>query len=112
AEEIACLQAQVETLLATSKKQEIISETPNSIANISTPPESPCNSRPSSDFFNEMSSETNSIADGIINAGINTIVTTVANGDWVTVRKRGSKRRGASRSRGGNRGGRRVSFHL
>ncbi|CAG8588521.1 19403_t:CDS:2, partial [Racocetra fulgida] len=83
AEEIACLQAQVETLLATSKKQEIISETPNSIANISTPPESPCNSRPSSDFFNEMSSDANSITDGIINGGINTIVTTVANGDWV-----------------------------
>ncbi|CAG8847620.1 22986_t:CDS:1, partial [Racocetra persica] len=56
---------------------------------------------------NEMTSESNSIPDGIINGGINTVVTTVANGDWVTVRKRGSKRRGASRGRGGNRGGRR-----
>ncbi|CAG8479572.1 24127_t:CDS:2, partial [Cetraspora pellucida] len=107
AEEIACLHAQVETLLATSKSYEVISETPMSIANMSTPPESPCNSRPSSDFFNETSSESNSVTDGMINGGINTIVTTVANGDWVTVRKRGSKRRGAPRNRGVNRGGRR-----
>ncbi|CAG8653592.1 2370_t:CDS:2, partial [Racocetra persica] len=67
AEEIACLHAQVETLLATSKAQDIINETPISTANISTPPESPCNSRPSSDLFNEMTSESNSIPDGIIN---------------------------------------------
>ncbi|CAG8605969.1 17723_t:CDS:2, partial [Cetraspora pellucida] len=106
-EEIASLQAQVETLLATSKTQEIINETPISTANISTPPESPCNSRPSSDLFNETTNDASSITNGIINGGINTVVTTVANGDWVTVRKRGSKRRGASRNRGGNRGGRR-----
>ncbi|CAG8739907.1 13257_t:CDS:2, partial [Racocetra fulgida] len=61
-----CLQAQVETLLATSKAQEVINEAPISTANISTPPESPCNSRPSSDLFNEMTSESNSITDGII----------------------------------------------
>ncbi|CAG8435440.1 5475_t:CDS:2, partial [Scutellospora calospora] len=106
-EEIACLQAQVVTLMATPKSQEITSETPTSTANITTPPESPCNSRPSSDLFNEMASDSSSIHDGIISGGINTVVTTVANGDWVTVRKRGSKRRGASRNRGGNRGGRR-----
>ncbi|RIB29638.1 hypothetical protein C2G38_2238792 [Gigaspora rosea] len=107
-EEIACLQAQVETLMSTPKSLETINELSISPANISTPPESPCNSRPSSDLFNEMTNESNGIPESMIN-GINTVVTTVANGDWVTVRKRGSKRRGASRSRGGNRGGRRIS---
>ncbi|CAG8775227.1 11339_t:CDS:2, partial [Acaulospora morrowiae] len=101
-EEIARLQAENITLKFTPKRKDSISDVANKVRSAfvpATPPESPCNSRPSSDAFSL-------VHEGILEDATegNSIVT---NGDWVTVRKRGSKgRRGSIRLRSGSRGGR------
>src|SRR2546427_599984 len=86
-EEISRLQTQVIQLKNLPKKRSIIaqmSETPISSIAPSTPPESPCNSFPSSDLFDSLNKADQE--DGQINGS-------TATEDWVTVTKKSSNRR-------------------
>ncbi|CAG8452834.1 6636_t:CDS:2, partial [Diversispora eburnea] len=97
-EEIARLQSENVALRA-AKRHEMISETPKPrpVSILSTPPESPCNSRPGSDLYNAMNESIPEHPEDSIDGSL-------VNNEWVTVKKRGSKgKRGSGRSRVGSR---------
>src|SRR5688572_26327892 len=97
-EEISRLQTQVVQLRSLPKKRSIVSETPISTVAPSTPPESPCNSFPSSDLFDTLNKADQE--DGQING--------TATEDWVTVTKKSNNRRSKGSLRSVNRSSRRV----